>query len=475
MADMRKTHGFFVLGIVILLALPTMAQQQVGQVEYILTTSPSSVDSLDHRHGLNFKSTVWCNANYRYGVYLVTDPSSRDSSKLQSEVNADSQTMSFELNQVIQLPELSGTTSAALAQSTESILDTLPGRTLVTFNGVSVPNNYVQQPATAIIRWRDALLSTGLTGAGTVAVIDTGVDPNHPALAAVLVSGFDFTRNQAGGSEMADLNPNVAAALSQSTESILDSNRVFQLSSSTLAILSQSTESILDGTPREFGHGTMTAGLVHLIAPGAQIMPLKAFNADGTSDISNILRAIYYAVDHGSTIISMSFEMAQSSPGLLAALDYASDHGVVAIAAAGNDAQQTAVFPAGAEGVIGIGSTTNNDQASAFSNFGSPDVTFAAPGEGVISTYPGNHYAAGWGTSFSAPIVAGAAALIFQDHSKNLQCTAVKALSHAVEVPLMGYGRIDLYQALTAKGTTRDFRDHDCEAGHGDGNRQRPD
>ncbi|HEV3317957.1 MAG TPA: S8 family serine peptidase [Candidatus Angelobacter sp.] len=472
---MSKTYCLFVLGFVILLGLPAMAQKQVGQAEYILTTSPSSVDSLDHRHGLNFKSTVWHNSNYGYGVYVVTDPSSRDSVQLQSELKSDPATMAFELNQVVQLPELSGTTSAALAQSTDSILDSLPGRTLVTFSGATVPSNYVQQPATTIIRWQEALQRSGLTGAGTVAVIDTGVDSNHPALTRVLVPGFDFTRNQNGASELADLDPSVAASLSQSTDSILDSNNVFQLSSSTLAILTQSTDSILDGTPAAFGHGTMTAGLVHLIAPSTKIMPLKAFNINGTSDTANIVRAIYYAVDHGANIINMSFEIAESSPGLQGALDYATDHGVVAIAAAGNDGQQTTVFPAGSEGVIGIGSTTNNDQKSTFSNYGSPDVNFAAPGEGVISTYPGNHYAAGWGTSFSAPIVAGAAALVLQNHPTNLQCAVMKALTHAVQVPLMGYGRIDLYQALTARDTIPGFTDPSCEAGREDGGHRRPD
>ena len=81
-----------------------------------------------------------------------------------------------------------------------------------------------------------------------------------------------------------------------------------------MAILSQSSTSILDGRPTSFGHGTMTAGLVHLVAPNARIMPLKAFAGDGSSDLFNILRAIYYAADHGANVISMSFEITQSSP-----------------------------------------------------------------------------------------------------------------------------------------------------------------
>lgn len=472
-----RTRGLFILIFAILLNLPATAQTKPpsGQSEYILTTNPSSVDSLNHRHQLSYKATAWKNPKYGYAVYLVTAPSSKDPSSLRAELSSDPATMAFEPNQVIEMPELSVATSPVLAQSTESILDSLPSRTLVTFNGVTVPSNYVQQPATRIIRWGDALHDTGLTGAGTVAVIDTGVDPNHRALASALVPGYDFTRNQAGASELADLNPSMAASLSQSTESILDSNRVAQLSNSTLAILTQSTESILDGSPEAFGHGTMTAGLVHLIAPTAKIMPLKAFKADGTSDTYNILRAIYYAVDHGSNIISMSFEMAQPSPGLDGAIDYAVDHGVIVIAAAGNDGKQVAVFPAASKGVLGIGSTSNIDQRSTFSNFGPPDVIFAAPGEGVITTYPGNYYAAGWGTSFSAPIVAGASALVMQQHPDNAPCSVMKALTHTVQVPQMGYGRIDLYQALTAKSPVPGFADHRCEPSREDGSLGHPD
>lgn len=466
---------FLTLFFVILLGLQLMAQRPAGQPEYVLTTRPSQVNSLSHGHGLNVNSTVWQHPSYGYAIYVVSDPSGRNSKQLQAELGADSATISFEPNQVIQLPELSGTTSAALAQSTESILDSLPGRTIVSLNGVEVPSNYVQQPATQIIRWNEALTTSGLTGAGTVAVIDTGVDIHHPALASVLVRGYDFTRNLSGGNEMADISPNASASLSQSTESILDSNRLSLLSNSILAILTQSTESILDGTPPAFGHGTMTAGLVHLIAPSAKIMPLKAFNADGTSDTASIVRAIYYAADHDANIISMSFEFSQESPSLSGALDYAQNHGLVTVAAAGNDSWPTAVYPAAKESVIGVGSTNNSDQRSSFSNFGSLDVMFAAPGEGVISTYPGNNYAAGWGTSFSAPMVAGAAALIFQGHPDNVQCSTVKALAHAVQIPQMGYGRIDLYQALTAKDPIPGFSDLSCESGRDDHDRNRPD
>src|SRR2546426_9603627 len=89
-----------------------------------------------------------------------------------------------------------------------------------------------------------------------------------------------------------------ASILDQSTASILDQNTIVVLNQSTASILNQSTASILDTTqvPQAFGHGTMVAGIIHLVAPTAQIMPLKAFKADGTSNLFDIRRAIYFAV-----------------------------------------------------------------------------------------------------------------------------------------------------------------------------------
>jgi subtilisin family serine protease len=385
---------------------------------------------------------------------LVTSASA-DVTGTETEVESDVQVLGFEPEQRATLPELSSLTQPTLTQSTTSILDTLPGRTLVSFFGSTVPSNYTTQTATNIIRLGDARTATHLTGSGVVAIIDTGADLNHPALAAVLVPGYDFTRDIPGSSELADLNPTVAAQLQQSTTSILDAQNTLVLNSavailnqSTTSILDQSTTSILDSSLAEFGHGTMTAGIVHLVAPTASIMPLKAFRADGSSNLSDIIRAIYYAADHGANVISMSFSMAQSSPGLQAAIQYALSKNVATVASSGNDGAKTLVYPASYGGVQGIGSSTNTDLRSTFSNYGSGVVTFAAPGEGVITTYPGSNYAAGWGTSFSTPMFAGAAALVLQARPAAKPGDITNALSKTKQISDMGYGRIDLYQSL---------------------------
>ncbi|HXO39318.1 MAG TPA: S8 family serine peptidase, partial [Candidatus Acidoferrum sp.] len=180
----------------------------------------------------------------------------------------------------------------------------------------------------------------------------------------------------------------------------------------------------------------------------ARIMPLKAFRADGSSNLSDIIRAIYYAADHGANVVSMSFSMAQSSPGLQAAIQYALSKNVIMIASSGNDGSKTLVYPASYNGVQGIGSSTNTDQRSTFSNYGSGVVTFAAPGEGITTTYPGGNYAAGWGTSFSTPMVAGAAALVLQARPASRPNDITNALSKTKQISDMGYGRIDLYSSL---------------------------
>jgi subtilisin family serine protease len=282
-------------------------------------------------------------------------------------------------------------------------------------------------------------------GAGvTVAVIDTGVDPTHPVLKLVLVPGYDFTRNQSGGSERTDVSgtaPNSSSAQATS------------VNQRTVAVLDQRTVAVLDNQKyAAFGHGTMTAGLVHLVAPQAKIMPLKAFHADGTGYDSDILRAIYYAVKNGARVMNMSFSYSSSSPELATAIRYANSKGVISVASAGNDGLKTVTYPGGLPGVVDVASTSNDDIQSTFTNYGAPPVWLAAPGEGVVTTYPWSTYAAGWGTSFSTPLVAGTAALMMGSHG-NCPAPLVRAgLARAdwISDPDLGFGRLDTLNAVQA-------------------------
>ena len=207
----------------------------------------------------------------------------------------------------------------------------------------------------------------------------------------------------------------------------------------------------------------MTSGLVHLVAPKAKILPLKAFSANGTGYLANIVAALYYAVQHGANVVNMSFDLTSSSPSLNKAVSYANKAGVVLVAAAGNENTNAPVYPAAISGsVVGIASTTDWDARSSFSNYGSYDVWIAAPGEFVTSTYPGGTYASSSGTSFSAPLVAGTAALMLNAKSSLNQSQAASALSHAVQLtPDLNHGRLDAYQAISAwvnsSGSTSGF------------------
>ncbi len=308
------------------------------------------------------------------------------------------------------------------------LYDTSP----VKYYGTVVWHGYAAQPAAQIIRLTDAQNGFGIAGKGIVAVIDTGVDPNHPVLYPVLLKGYDFTRNQPGASEWLD----VTGMQSGYTDTGIQNQQPAYVQQSTAAVLDQSTAAVLDGSPYvAFGHGTMTSGLVHLVAPKAKILPLKAFSANGTGYLANIVAALYYAVQNGANVVNMSFDLSASSSALSRAVSYANKAGVVLVAAAGNENTSARVYPA----------------AFSFSNYGSYDVWIAAPGEYVISTYPGGTYASSSGTSFSAPLVTGAADLLLSAKSGLNQSSASSALSHAIKLtPDLNNGRLDVYQAVSA-------------------------
>ena len=378
------------------------------------------------RHGLTVLGALDDNHG---SVFLVAASDIFTASQVIADVSTDLSVVDIEEDKPLSVPEISA--SPLLNQSTTAILDQISGRTLVPWFGQQVPSYYANQTAIGTIHLDAAQKQLGKTAAGTtVAIIDTGIDPNHPVLSASVVPGYDFTRNVAGiPNELADVSPTIAAALTQSTTAILDQGSLAVLNQSTTAILDQSTTAILDQSttaildqsttaildrmPAAFGHGTMVAGLVHLAAPAAKIMPLKAFTANGTAQLSDILRAIYYAANHGATVINMSFSLSTPSVELTQAVGYAQNLNAISVASTGNTGLLGVSYPAAAPKVIGVASVNNAGVLSSFSSFG-PGTWIEAPGELLVTTYPGGHYAAASGTSFSSPLIAGAAALVKQ-------------------------------------------------------------
>jgi subtilisin family serine protease len=267
------------------------------------------------------------------------------------------------------------------------------------------PQGYTTQWAPSAMRLPEAhRLSTGV--GVRVAVLDTGVDRRHPALATRLLPGFDFVD--------------------------------------------------FDNDPSEgsragvgFGHGTHVAGLVAMVAPDAQIMPLRALDTGGRGNAWVLAEALLYAVDpdgdpntdDGAQVINMSLgshsrtrifdTVAQlvtcTVPEVIDPADDLSDPGydrdearcskfggAVIVAAAGNDASDAVrEYPAaeGAYGLLAVAASNPNSRLASFTNYGSW-IDLAAPGEGITSSVPGGSYGTWSGTSMAAPLVAGTAALV---------------------------------------------------------------
>jgi subtilisin family serine protease len=424
------------------LILGLAGRAALAQNQFILRpATQGTVTTLAQKYGLTVVQPVDDNQK----AFVVTGPATAAPKDLEKEVGDDQDVSNFELDQNTGLPEVT--------QSTAAILDSLPTATSITYYGASVLAFYTAQPAVTLTRIPDAQ-ALGINGTGiVVAIIDTGVDPTHPVLQSQLLPGYDFVHNLPGtASEWIDLTAENQAALAQSSPLPATKNTVAMVSQSTAAILDQSTAAILDynNLPHAFGHGTMVAGIVHLVAPSAQILPLKAFSGDGTANLSNILRAVYFAADNGARVINMSFTLTAPSAELAKAIQYAASKGVICVAAAGNTGLPGLGNPANLSHVPGVASTSNLDVRSVFSSYGK-GVFLAAPGEGVVTTYPGMNYAEATGTSFSSPLVAGAGALLLQyaPHLGDDRLEAMGSAKHLTSTGL-GHGRLDAYRVMGA-------------------------
>jgi hypothetical protein len=312
------------------------------------------------------------------------------------------------------------------------------------YYGTLVWNGYLNQPANSIVRTAQTQSQFQVSGAGIVAVIDTGVDPTHPALAPILLPGYDFTTNSSGGSETGGLNHSTVAVLDSS-----GSSPIYVNPSLASTVTEEAATLLSNPQYAAFGHGTMTAGIVHLVAPTAEILPLKAFSASGTGNLSDVVRAIYYATAAKSSVISMSFSFNSASPEMSNAINYADTNGVICVASAGNNGQQISVYPASLNHVMGVASTSDSDTLSSFSNYGPQVVWVGAPGENIVTTYPYDNYASSSGTSFSAPFVAGTAALLVNANPALTPAAAANAIANAKYISTaLDHGRLDTYLAV---------------------------
>ncbi len=263
------------------------------------------------------------------------------------------------------------------------------------------------------------------TGRGsTVAVLDTGVQADHPEFDGKVLAGESF--------------------VSESDEPTDTGNN-----------LDDDGDNEVD---EMVGHGTHVAGIVHLAAPNAEIMPLRVLDSDGNGNVYLIAEALQYAVDRDVDVINMSFGTSRPSRLIqdvsddLEAEDDDDDvgeddgddddetgpaltgvplKGAVAVGSIGNDSASQRRFPAAEANVIGIASVNGDKRKSGFSNYsrsrnhGRGWVDIAAPGTDIYSLFPDNRYVEWSGTSMAAPFVAGQAALI-RSQKPGLDSTAPK-------------------------------------------------
>ncbi|MGW3624823.1 type VII secretion-associated serine protease mycosin [Streptomyces sp. NPDC000880] len=276
------------------------------------------------------------------------------------------------------------------------------------------------------------------TGKGVrVAVIDTGVDVKNPQL-----------------SRAVDV---------KSGKNLLPKN----LKDDTGTKIERGNE---NGTTDTVGHGTKVAGIIAArpakgtgfvgLAPDATIIPIQQNDAEGHGTAKTLADAINHAVQARADVINISQDTANAvepTPVLKAAVDAALAKEIVVVASAGNDGLGGNVkrtYPASYDGVLAVASSDRNNERAYFSQSGE-FVGIAAPGVDMISTVPGGGHCADNGTSFSAPYVAGIAALIKSKHGKWTQKEIVAQIQQTAERSiaghdrLVGWGVVDPVRALT--------------------------
>ncbi|NEU30791.1 peptidase S8 [bacterium LRH843] len=249
----------------------------------------------------------------------------------------------------------------------------------------------------------------------TIAILDTGVDPNHLDLQGKLLRGFNAVD---GSDNFADTH----------------------------------------------GHGTHVAGIAAALTNNttgiagvswkSNILPVKVLNEKGEGSSYEVAKGLYWAVDNGADVINMSLGDYNNSAMLYDAIKYAYDRDVVLISASGNDNVEDPMYPAEYKEVFSVAAVDEARNRAFFSNYG-PHVDISAPGEHIPSLFPDNNYVVMSGTSMASPHVAGLAGLIrsLRPDLSNIQVyevmkSSARDLGTKGFDPYYGYGEIDVAAAL---------------------------
>ncbi len=283
-----------------------------------------------------------------------------------------------------------------------------------------------------------------------VAINDTGVDWDHPDLAANIWTNSN---------EIPD------NGIDDDNNGFIDDIRGWDFGG---------INGTPDNNPMEdrSDHGTHVAGLVSAVTDNGigiasigfntTIMPVKTSRDDvrdnnGNALISNGYDGIIYAVDNGAKVINCSWGSYSYSTAAQMVIDYAVDHGVLLVGAAGNENLPEVIYPGGYNGALSVGATTSTDTKASFSNYGKY-VEVMAPGHGLWATWQNDTYASLSGTSMASPVVAGIAALVYSQFPSynplqvaeqiRATCDNIDSVNSS-RVGLLGSGRVNAYKALS--------------------------
>ncbi|GJM19535.1 MAG: hypothetical protein DHS20C14_17480 [Phycisphaeraceae bacterium] len=285
---------------------------------------------------------------------------------------------------------------------------------------------FLNQPLWSILGVPAANLSA--TGQGiTVAVIDSGIDTDHPMFAGRIHPGAinllgdpaDFDESGNGIDDDGDL--------------------------------------LID---EMLGHGTFVAGIILGVAPDATILPIRVMNDEGVGDAFTVAHAVYYAIDHGADVINLSLGSEAELRLIEKAIDRATHRGIIVVASAGNEGETAPEYPAATNKVAGIAATDTAGVLAPFSNRGD-HILFCAPGTQIIGPQV-DGWGAADGTSAAAPLVAGTAALVIERgtvlHYEHFRSMARKTaidiedVNPGIDEDFLGFGLLNVQDAVAWTG-----------------------
>lgn len=300
-----------------------------------------------------------------------------------------------------------------------------------------------------------------------IAILDTGIDWNHPDLADNIWvnSGEDINGNGI-------VDPSDFDGIDTDGNGFVDDIRGWDFvdleGTEEIMFLDPDEDGMVeDNDPMDFhGHGTHCAGISAAVTDNSigvagvcwncKIMPIRAgwkTTIFGSASLltDDIIEGIVYAADMGADVISMSFGGKLYSQAINDAVDYAFEKGVMLVAAAGNDNKKQKFYPAAYDNVIAVAATDHSDNKATFSNYGRW-IDIAAPGVDIESTLFDDTYVAWNGTSMACPHVAGLVALLLsKNHS--LSADMVKTIlfntvDNVDSTDYIGRGRINAFKAV---------------------------